>query len=158
MVKKIPTVFKRVFERHTVVDITEEFSSDLVREAFLRGVATIKWDGACCAIIDENFYKRYDAKRGRRPPVGAISCSAPDPVTGHHPYWVLVDENNPADKWFVAARMATEGSLLRDGTYEATMIFLLLLSRSGIRNASSLKSTRVNLVRTDGISILINGW
>lgn len=119
MVKKIPTVFKRVFERHTVVDITEEFSSDLVREAFLGGVATIKWDGACCAIIDGNFYKRYDAKRGRTPPAGAISCSAPDPVTGHHPYWVLVDENNPADKWFVAARMATEGSLLRDGTYEA---------------------------------------
>lgn len=119
MVKKIPTVFKRVFEGHAVIDIIEEFSSDLVREAFLKGVATIKWDGACCAIIDGVFYKRYDAKRGKIPPSGAISCCEPDCVTGHHPYWVLVDENDPADKWFVAARMATEESLLRDGTYEA---------------------------------------
>lgn len=84
------------------------------------GDATVKIDGACCAIIDGVFYKRYDAKKGKTPPAGAIPCCDPDPVTGHWPHWVRVDPENPADKWFVAAlKNALSCYALRDGTYEA---------------------------------------
>lgn len=79
--------------------------------------ATIKKDGSCCAVIDGLFYKRYDAKRGKKPPLGAIPCSDPDPVTGHWPHWVRVDESNPGDKWFLEAYKNSED--LTDGTYEA---------------------------------------
>lgn len=81
------------------------------------GVATIKKDGSCCAIIDGLFYKRYDAKRGKEPPRGAIPCSDPDPITCHWPHWVRVDDKNPGDKWFIEAFKNSEGVF--DGTYEA---------------------------------------
>lgn len=117
--KKIPTLFKRRFENHKVVDVLDEITPGC-EEAFKRGIATLKFDGACCAIIDGEFYKRFDAKRGRKIPEGAIPCCEPDPVTGHHPHWVKVDINNPADKWFVAAYVFSGGNLgLPDGTYEA---------------------------------------
>lgn len=100
--KKIPTLFKRVFDDHKIVDILPEITPGC-EDAFLNGSATIKYDGSCCAIIDKVFYKRYDAKGGKTPPAGAIPCGDPDPVTGHHPHWVPVDANNPADRWFVEA-------------------------------------------------------
>lgn len=100
--KKIPTLFKRVYDGHKIVDILDEITPGC-EEAFLRGTATIKHDGACCAIIDGVFYKRYDAKKGKTPPVGAIPCCDPDPVTGHWPHWVMVNKDNPADKWFIEA-------------------------------------------------------
>lgn len=119
--KKIPTLFKRVFYDHSVIDIVPVIREGC-EEAFLNGIATVKIDGACCAIIDGKFYKRYDAKKGRKPPEGAIPCSDPDPVTGHWPHWVEIDKNNPSDKWFVVALLNTEtqhGRALIDGTYEA---------------------------------------
>ena len=115
--KKIPTVFTRVFADHKVVNITREITPGC-EDAFLLGDATIKLDGSCCAIIDGVFYKRYDAKRGKTPPEGAIPCCDPDPVTGHWPHWVPVDPDNPGDKWFVKAYRATP-ALREDGTYEA---------------------------------------
>ena len=78
----------------------------------------MKLDGACCAIINGEFYKRFDAKPGRAVPEGAIPCDEPDPVTGHWPHWVKVEANNPADKWFVAARNNSWDDL-PDATYEA---------------------------------------
>lgn len=100
--KKIPTLFKREFEGHKIVDITDEITPGC-EKAFLYGTPTVKFDGACCAIIDGVFYKRYDAKKGKTPPKGAIPCCDPDPVTGHWPHWIKVDPNNPADKWFMEA-------------------------------------------------------
>lgn len=114
--KKIPTLFKRTFEGHDIVHITDEITPGC-EEAFLHGVATIKYDGACCAFINGVFYKRYDAKQGKKPPEGAIPCSDPDPITGHWPHWVKVDPDKPEDKWFVQARMNTV--ITSDGTYEA---------------------------------------
>ena len=118
--KKIKTLFERVFENHKIVGITDNITPGC-KEAFLNGVATVKMDGSCCAIINGEFYKRYDAKVGKRkPPVGAIPCCDPDPVTGHWPHWVKVDENNPADKWFIDAyKLTSEDEDLEDGTYEA---------------------------------------
>lgn len=115
--KKIPTLFARVFEGRKIVDITDEIAPGC-EEAFKNGIATIKFDGACCAIIDGVFYKRYDAKKGKKPPVGAIPCCDPDPVTGHWPHWVKVDNNNPSDKYFCEAFFNAELPLV-DGTYEA---------------------------------------
>ena len=39
-------------------------------------IATIKWDGSACAIINGELYKRYDArvKYGKTVPEGAIKC------------------------------------------------------------------------------------
>lgn len=101
--KKIPTLFERIYENHKVVGITPNITEGC-EEAFLNGIPTVKWDGSCTAIIDGEFYKRYDAKKGKKPPEGAIPCQdEPDPITGHFPHWVKVDRNNPADKWFVVA-------------------------------------------------------
>ncbi len=119
--KKIPTLFERKFENHRVVAITDKVTPGMEWVLEGEGIATIKYDGSCCAIIDGKFYKRYDAKKGRKAPEGAIPCCDPDPVTGHHPHWVKVDPNNPADKHFIAAyRVAYEKEgVLPDGTYEA---------------------------------------
>lgn len=116
--KKIPTLFERVFLDNKKIDITPVVPAGLEWVLAGEGVATVKYDGSCCAIIDGIFYKRYDAKHGKTPPVGAIPCCDPDPVTGHHPHWVKVDTFNPDDKWFVEAFKNTDKPL-RDGTYEA---------------------------------------
>lgn len=102
--KKIPTLFVRKFENHKIVDITDEITPGC-EEAFLHGIATEKYDGSCCAIINGELYKRYDAKAGKTPPEGAIPCDDPDPITGHWPHWVKIDVENPRpdEKWFVKA-------------------------------------------------------
>ena len=116
--KKIPTLFKRNFIGKREFVITDEITNGC-EEAFLHGVAKIKVDGACCAIINGELYKRYDAKKGKTPPMGAIPCqTAPDPITSHWPHWVKCDINNPNDKWFMQAYHNTHGFPL-DGTYEA---------------------------------------
>lgn len=120
--KKIPTLYKRVFLNHKVVEVLDEITPGC-EEAFYHGIATIKVDGSCCAFINGEFYKRYDAKRGKKPPEGAIPCSDPDPVTGHWPHWVKIDETNPSDRWFIEAAknysLAYSIDKFRDGTYEA---------------------------------------
>lgn len=58
-------------------------------------IATQKYDGTACAIIDGQLYKRYDVKKGKNVPPFAIPCQDPDPVTGHWPHWVLCDRYNP---------------------------------------------------------------
>lgn len=119
--KKIPTLFERVFDGHKIVGITSNVMPGL--EDVLGNdscVATVKYDGSCCAIIDMEFYKRYDAKKGKKVPEGAIPCCEPDPVTGHHPHWVKVDANSPADKWFIKALANySDKCTPTNGTYEA---------------------------------------
>lgn len=119
--KKIPTLFTRVFEGRKIVAVTDEITPGC-EEAFKNGIATVKYDGTCCAIIDGEFYKRYDAKKGKTPPEGAIPCCDPDPVTGHWPHWVKVDISNPSDGHFVKAYKNTgensDRDILVDGTYE----------------------------------------
>lgn len=120
--RKIPTLFKREFDGHKVVNILPEVTPGFEWVLNGEGRATLKLDGACCAIIDGELYKRYDAKRGKTPPAGSLPCEpAPDPVTGHWPFWVKCDENNPSDKWFIAAyqmRIKDRWPLIT-ATYEA---------------------------------------
>lgn len=121
--KKIPTLFFRKFENHKVVEITPRITYGC-EEAFKNGIATVKVDGSCCAIINGEFYKRYDAKKGRKVPEGAIPCCDPDEVTGHWPHWVKIDISNPKpnDKWYIKALDNTTrrvGPLGNNATYEA---------------------------------------
>ncbi len=126
--KKIPTLFKRVFDGNRIVDVLPEITEGC-EDAFLHGTATLKWDGSCCAVNNGEFYKRYDVKNGKPVPDGAIKCQEePDPITGHLPCWVKCDRNNPADKWFWSAYDKKLSLLkdqlsyvtrLQDGTYEA---------------------------------------
>ena len=120
--KKIPTLFKREFEGHNVARTLPEITEGL--EWILTDYdiyPTIKVDGACCAMINGELYKRFDAKKGKFYPADAIKCQeAPDPVTGHWPMWVRCDRGNPADKWFwIAYDFSKRNRILFDGTYEA---------------------------------------
>lgn len=116
----MPTLFKRTFSGHGVVDIYPEVTPGCKWVIYGEGEASEKVDGACCAIIDGVFYRRYDAKRGqKRLPDGAIPCQLePDPVTGHFPHWVFVSCDKPEDKWFFQAYINTPWAK-EDGTYEA---------------------------------------
>lgn len=116
--KKIPTLFERVFENHRKVDILPNVAIGMEWVLKGEGIATEKMDGSCCAIIEGAFYKRYDAKRGKVPPAGAIPCCEPDEITGHWPYWVKVNPNDRSNIWYMAAYQNSNGSSLPDGTYE----------------------------------------
>ena len=121
--KKIPTLFERVYENHKIVDILPKVTEGMEWVLAGEGIATVKWDGSCCAIMNGEIYKRYDAKKGKKPPEGAIPCCDPDPVTGHWPHWVKCDPNNPADKWFIQAFENVKKNECRadlyGGTFEA---------------------------------------
>lgn len=120
--KKIPTLFEREYENHKVVAIHDKVTDGMEWVLRGEGTATVKWDGSCCAIIDGELYKRYDAKKGKQPPAGAIPCCEPDEITGHWPHWVKCNKEDPADRWFFEAFHFSSGSLVagcEDGTYEA---------------------------------------
>lgn len=120
--RKIPTLFVREFANHHVVNITREVTPGFEWVLNGEGIATVKWDGSCCCIINGELWKRFDAKKGKQPPEGAIPCCEPDPVTGHWPHWVKCNTNNPADKWFFAADeevQYTKTQIVPFRTYEA---------------------------------------
>lgn len=82
------------------------------------GVATRKFDGTAVLVHDGWPYARYDAKRGKTPPAGALPCEpAPDAVTGHWPHWVRI-EAQPQFK-FIHEAWASHSPRVLDGTYEA---------------------------------------
>ena len=121
--KKIPTLFRREFENHQIVNIFPDVTPGMEWVLKGEGIATEKYDGSCCAIIDGKFYRRYDAKKGKKIPQGAIPCQKePDPVTGHFPCWIACKRENASDKWYWAAYdayMSKNGFASNDWTYEA---------------------------------------
>lgn len=80
------------------------------------GIPTRKFDGTSCAIINGELYKRYDAKKGKEAPKGAIPCQEADEITGHHPHWVRCDEMDNSSKYHFEAFHLLENP--EDGTYE----------------------------------------
>ena len=96
--KKIPVLFERVFDGHRQVEMTEKVHPGMEWVMAGGGVATVKWDGSCCAVLGNQLWKRFDAKPGRKIPNGAVPCCGPDPVTGHWPHWVKVSKEAPEDK------------------------------------------------------------
>jgi hypothetical protein len=123
--KKMPTLFKRKYfdngEKICINEITPGCEWVFTEDC----TATEKLDGTCCLIEHGNLYRRYDVKNGRTVPPNAIPCQEkPDPITGHWPHWILVDKNNPNDKWHIEAwdrfkKICMEYNLyIIDGTYE----------------------------------------
>ena len=80
------------------------------------GIATRKFDGTACAIINGELYKRYDAKKGKKAPEGAIPCQEADEQTGHHPHWVKCDRNDKSVKYHFEAFDKLDAK--ENGTYE----------------------------------------
>ena len=111
--KKIPSLFKRDYVNTKLIydEVVEGCEWVLLDNTC---VATVKFDGTACAIINGTLYRRYDAKHNRIAPLGAIPCQEKDPVTGHQPHWVKVSLTNPDDKYFLIAF----DPKLPDGTYE----------------------------------------
>jgi len=96
----------------------------LVRDEVIRGaewvlngegIPTLKWDGTCCMVKNNELYKRYDAKKGKTPPDGFIPAQEPDKVTGHWPGWLLVGAGKE-DQYHREAFM--DNAWWEDGTYE----------------------------------------
>lgn len=112
---KISTLYKKNPENLGVIDEINPENQWVIDG---EGVPTIKLDGTAAAIINGELYRRYDVKKGRQVPPGAIPCQEPDVITGHWPHWVLVDVQNPEDKYFVEAWYAMLKSDKKDGTYE----------------------------------------
>ena len=129
--KKIPTLFKREYADHKITNIIDELSDEslnIVKDP--KCVATMKVDGSCCAVINGEWYKRYDAKKGKKVPEGAIPCQdKPDEITGHWPHWIRLDKNKAEDKWYIEAfkdylndliaKTKVQNAIIPDGTYEA---------------------------------------
>ena len=103
--KKIPTLFKRVFDdNHRIKEVLNEVTPGCEWVLNGEGIATEKLDGTCTLYKDGHIWKRYDAKHGKPIPENAVPCQPEaDPITGHLPCWIPIDENNPSDKWFVKA-------------------------------------------------------
>lgn len=112
--KKISTLFKKNPENlgRVINEINPENQWVFNGE----GVATRKFDGTAAAIINGEVYKRYDVKKGRQAPEGAIPCQEPDEITGHHPHWVKCNRELKEDKYFFEAFDIKENK--EDGTYE----------------------------------------
>lgn len=66
--EEIPTLFEREYAGHKVVGIKDTVTPGMEWVLDGEGEATVKIDGACCAIINDVFYRRYDAKKGKTPP------------------------------------------------------------------------------------------
>jgi len=112
--KKISTLFKKNPENLGLVINEINPENQWVMDG--EGIPTRKFDGTACAIIDGELYKRYDVKKGKSVPNGAIPCQEPDEKTGHWPHWVKCERDNPADKYHFEAFDLRYG--LADGTYE----------------------------------------
>lgn len=119
--KKIPTLFERQYNGKIKVGVLPNVTEGMEWVLQGEGRATVKYDGTACAIINGEFYRRYDAKKGKPVPEGAIKCQEnPDEVTGHLPCWVKCSKDNPADKWHIKA--FENSGFIENGTYEAVGI------------------------------------
>lgn len=112
--KKISTLFKK--DPNNLGRVINEVNPENAWVLAGEGVATRKFDGTSVAIIDGILYKRYDVKKGRSVPGGAIPCQEADPVSGHHPHWLPCDRSKAEDRFFFEA--FDKLSEISDGTYE----------------------------------------
>ena len=127
--KKIISLFQRNYETDRLVRDEVTPGADWVIAG--EGVATQKFDGTCCMIRDGKLYKRYDIKKGRKPPADFEAAQEADATTGHQPGWVPVGDGKE-DQWhreaFERLIRTQDGRVLKaevyleegdlDGTYE----------------------------------------
>jgi len=112
--KKISTLFKK--DPNDLSRVINEVNQENKWVFEGNAIPTRKFDGTACAIIDGDLYKRYDVKKGKSVPEGAIACQEPDEITGHWPHWIKCDRNNPADKFHFEGFDSLENQ--KDATYE----------------------------------------
>lgn len=112
--KKISTLFKK--DPNNLSRVINEVNPENEWVIKGEGVPTRKYDGTAAAIINGELYKRYDVKKGKQVPAGAIPCQEPDAITGHWPHWVKCNRNNKEDKYFFEALDLMQTK--EDGTYE----------------------------------------
>lgn len=96
--KKITTLFKKNPENLALV--INEVNPENIWVINGEGIPTRKFDGTPLALINGYVYKRFDAKRGKAIPIGAIPCQEADHVSGSHPHWVRCNPGNPEDRLF----------------------------------------------------------
>lgn len=119
--KKMSTLFKK--DPNDLGRVIDEINPENQWVFDGEGIATVKWDGTSCAIINGELYKRYDSKinkkTGKRktPPEGAIPCQDnPDEKSGHWPHWVKCKKDDPQDKYHFEG--LANLSLVENVTYE----------------------------------------
>jgi len=115
-VKKIISLFQRNYDGDRLVRDEVVPGAEWVLDG--EGIATEKFDGTCCMVRSGVLFKRYDVKKGRKPPQGFEPAQDPDPVTGHWPGWVEVGDG-PEDQWHREAWIdAVNTTPFSNGTYE----------------------------------------
>jgi hypothetical protein len=115
--KKISTLFKK--DPQDLGKVINEVNPENQWVFDGGGIPTRKYDGTATAIINGELYKRYDVKKGRQVPDGAIPCQEADAITGHHPHWVRCSQDKPEDKYhFEGYNLLAELGKVEDGTYE----------------------------------------
>jgi hypothetical protein len=114
--KKISTLFKK--DPQDLGRVINEINPEN-EWVFTDGIPTRKYDGTATAIINGEIYKRYDVKKGRKVPDGAIPCQEADLITGHHPHWLKCIHDKNEDKYFFEGfNSLAELGKVDDGTYE----------------------------------------
>lgn len=96
--KKISTLYKK--DQKNLGRVINEINPENQWVIDGEGIATRKFDGIASAIINGELYKRYDVKKGKQAPEGAISCQEPDEKSGHHPHWIKCIRENKQDLLF----------------------------------------------------------
>jgi hypothetical protein len=115
--KKISTLFKK--DPNDLGRVINEINTENQWVFDGEGIATRKFDGTATAIINGEIYKRYDVKKGRQVPDGAIPCQEADLITGHHPHWLKCSHDKNEDKYFFEGfNSLAELGKVEDGTYE----------------------------------------
>jgi len=110
-VKKIPTIFKRNPDNMREILMVAHPDCGWVFNG--EGIATRKYDGTCCKIDANGYWKRRAVKKGKLiPPL--FELEQYDENTGKSVGWVPVDFENKADKYHVEAYR--DG--MEFGTYE----------------------------------------
>lgn len=112
--KKISTLFAK-----NPNDLARVINKINIENAWVlngEAIATRKFDGTSAAIINGELFKRFDAKKGRKIPIGAIPCQEADLISGHHPHWLKCDRTKSEDRFFFEGFDTLENK--RDGTYE----------------------------------------
>jgi hypothetical protein len=113
--KKIPSLFARNHDTNGLVrdEVTPGCEWVIAGE----GVATRKYDGACCMFTAGAFYKRRTLRAGDLAPADFEPATEFDPITGQQQGWVPVTPDGPQDRYFREA-LAAAAQAPPDGTYE----------------------------------------
>jgi len=120
--KKIPTLFLKNFENNHYLGVSDKVNPGCEWVLNNEGFATIKYDGACCSIIEGKMYRRYVCKNNRDIPVGFIPSDVADSFTGDIVGWLElnIEKNDGISDLYIEGLNNTFGNIenVEDGTYE----------------------------------------